>query len=64
MLVIQGNLLVTTTRVSTVMLVDKAWLLRIKERGKELKVPYYASAAAVCDGNLPYIMAICLYSQQ
>ena len=30
------------------------------ERGKELKVLYYASAAAVCDGNLPYIKATCL----
>ena len=43
-------------------MVDKAWLLRIEEGGKELKVPHHASAAAVCDGNLPYIMAICLYS--
>ena len=34
-----------------------------EERGEELKVPHYASAAAVCDGNLPYIMAICPYSQ-
>jgi hypothetical protein len=42
----------------------KAWLLRSKERGEELKVLYHASAAAACDGNLPYIMAICLYSQQ
>ena len=25
------------------------------EKGEELKVPYYASAAAICDGNLPYI---------
>ena len=25
-----------------------------KGRGKELKVPHYASAAAVRDGNLPY----------
>ena len=31
-----------------------------EERGEELKVPYYASAAAVYDGNLPYIKAICL----
>ena len=38
----------------------KAWLLKIKERGKELKVSYHASAAAVCDGNLPYIKATCL----
>ena len=34
------------------------------ERGKELKVPHHASTAAVCDGNLPYIIANCLYSQQ
>ena len=39
---------------------DKAWLLRIKERGEELKVPYHASTAAVYDGNLPYIKATCL----
>ena len=48
-------------------------MLKIKERGKKLKVPYYTSAAAVRDGNLPYIkvtclnlpqiMATCLYSQ-
>ena len=30
------------------------------ERGEELKVPYYASAAAVHDGNLPYMKATCL----
>ena len=38
----------------------------LKERGKELKVPYYASAAAIRDGNLLYVTAIyliCLYSQ-
>ena len=23
------------------------------ERGKELKVPHYASAVVACDGNLP-----------
>ena len=34
-----------------------------KERGKELKVPHHASAAAVRDGNLPYIIATSLYSQ-
>ena len=34
-------------------MVKKLNCLRIKERGKEFKVPYYASAAAVCDGNLP-----------
>ena len=41
-------------------MVNKAWLLRIKERGEELKVPHYASAAAVRDGNLPYVKATCL----
>ena len=35
-------------------------LLRIKERGEELKVPYYVSAAAACDGNLSYVKATCL----
>ena len=42
------------------MMVDKAWLLRIEERGEELKVPYYASAAAARDGNLPYVKVTCL----
>ena len=42
------------------MIVNKALLLRIKERGKKLKVPYYASAAAVRDGNLFYVKATCL----
>ena len=27
---------------------------KYKERGKELKVPHHTSAAAACDGNLPY----------
>ena len=31
--------------------------------GEEFKVPHYASTAAACDGNLPYIIANCLYSQ-
>ena len=53
MLVTQGNSLVTTTWVSTVIIVDKAWLLRIEERGEELKVPHHASTAAARDGNLP-----------
>ena len=30
------------------------------ERGKELKVPHHASAAAARDGNLPYMKATCL----
>ena len=46
------------------MLVNKLNYFKLKKRGKELKIPYYTSAAAVRDGNLPYIMAICLYSQQ
>ena len=33
-------------------------------RGKELKVPYYASAAAARDGNVPYIKATCLILRQ
>ena len=33
---------------------------KIEERGKELKVPYHASAAAVHDGNLPRVKATCL----
>ena len=36
-------------------------LIFFKERGKELKDPYYASAAAVCNGNLFYIIATFLY---
>ena len=38
-------------------MVNKAQLLRIKERGKEFKVSYYTSTAAVRDGNLSYIKA-------
>ena len=30
------------------------------ERGEELKVPYHANAAAVRDGNLPYVKVTCL----
>ena len=41
-------------------MVNKAWFLRSKERGEELKVPHYASAAAVRDGNLPHVKATCL----
>ena len=62
-MVIQSNSPVTTTRVGTVVLVNKAWLLRIEERGEELKVPHYASTVAVYNGDLPYIIATCLYSQ-
>ena len=35
-------------------------MLKIKERGKELKVPHHANTAAARDGNLPYIKATCL----
>ena len=28
--------------------------------GEELKAPRYASAAAICDGKLPYVAANCL----
>ena len=45
------------------MIVKKLNYLRIEERGKELKVPHHANAAAVRDGNLPYIKTTCLYSQ-
>ena len=41
-------------------MVGKLDLLRSEERGKELKVPYYASTAAARDGNLPYVKATCL----
>ena len=43
---------------------EKLDYLKSRERGEELKVPHHTSAAAVRDGNLPYIIAICLYSQQ
>ena len=42
-------------------MVKKLDLLRIEERGKELKVPHYASAVAAYDGNLFYIIATSLY---
>ena len=41
-------------------MVEKLNLLKIKERGEELKVPHHASAAAVCDGYLPHVKATCL----
>ena len=34
------------------------------KKGKELKVSYHISAAATYNGNLPYIIATCLYFQQ
>ena len=64
MLVTQGNSPVTTTWVDTVIMVNKIDCWEYRERGKELKVPHYTNAAAARDGNLPYIMAICPYSQQ
>ena len=39
------------------MLIDSC---KYEERGKELKVPHHVSAAAACDGNLPYVKATCL----
>ena len=59
MLVTQGNLPITTTWVGYS---DswKDWLLKIEERGEELKVPHHASAAAARDGNLPHVKATCL----
>ena len=40
-------------------MVKKLNLLKIKERGEELKVPHYTNTAVVCDSNLPYIKATC-----
>ena len=45
-------------------MVKKLNCYKYGERGKELKVPYYASAAAARDGNLPYIKATCLTLRQ
>ena len=42
------------------MIVNKIDYWEYGERGKEFKVPHYASAAAACDSNLPYIKATCL----
>ena len=38
-------------------MVEKLNCSKYGERGKELKIPHYASTAAVRDGNLPYIKA-------
>ena len=46
------------------MIVNKINCWEYKERGKEFKVPHYASAAAACDSNVPYIKATCLISKQ
>ena len=46
------------------MIVKRLDCLESGERGKELKVPHYASAAAARDGNLPYIKAIRLTLRQ
>ena len=34
-------------------MVKKLNWYKSRERGKELKIPYHASTAAVCNGNLP-----------
>jgi hypothetical protein len=39
------------------MIVNKLDCLEYKERGEELKVPHYISAAATRDSNLPYMTA-------
>ena len=36
-------------------MVKKLNCWKSRERGKELKIPYYASAAAARDGNLPQL---------
>jgi hypothetical protein len=66
LLVTQGNLSITTTRVGTVMLVIKLDIKNIK-KSKELKVPHHASIVAICDSNFilynsksPYIKVIYL----
>ena len=41
-------------------MVEKLDYYKYGERGEELKVPHYASAAPARDGNLPYIKATCL----
>ena len=41
-------------------MVKKLECLEYGERGEELKVPHYTSAAAVCDGNMPHMKATCL----
>ena len=45
-------------------MVEKLDCYKYGEKDEKLKVPYYASAAPARDGNLPQIMAACLYSQQ
>ena len=39
-------------------------MLKIEERGEELKVPHHASAAAARDSNLPHVKATCLTLRQ
>ena len=46
------------------MIVKKLNLFEFGERGEELKVPHYASAAAACDGNLPHVKTTCLILKQ
>ena len=38
--------------------------LKYGGRGKKLKVPYYTSAVAARNGNVPYVKATCLTSKQ
>ena len=53
MLVTQGNSPITTTRVGTVMFVNKLSLLLLRMReGEELKAPRHASAAATRDDHV------------
>ena len=63
-MVTQSNSPVTTTWVGTVIIVNKFNCWEYGERGKELKVPHYANAAAVYDSNLLYIKATCLILRQ
>ena len=39
------------------MLVKKLVVINNTKKGKELKVPHHASAAATHNGNLPYVEA-------
>ena len=41
-------------------MVEKLDCYEYGERGKELKIPYYASAVPARDGNLPHVKATCL----
>ena len=41
-------------------MVKKLNSFKYGEKGKELKVPHHANAAAARDGNLPHVKATCL----